>query len=217
MNALRNARFSLFAAAVLCVQPLSAQDGKALFATCTACHGANGAGNPTIGAPALAGQDAKYLERQLTNFRSGLRGGDARDSFGPQMRAAAAVLPDAVAVAAVSAYASRLPAKPLKPATRADLRNGNNLYHGKCGACHGGRAEGNASLGAPRLSGLDAAYLKRQVEGFRTGLRGSDPKDRYGRQMRLMAASLATPKDLDDVIAFIHAQGAAPAPAAAAR
>jgi cytochrome c oxidase subunit 2 len=213
MNAFRNARFLWCAAAVLCAPTAMAQDGKALFATCTACHGAHGAGNPTIGAPALAGQDAKYLERQLANFRSGLRGASPKDSFGEQMRAAAAVLGDAAAVTSVSAYASRLPAKPLKPAAGADLRNGNNLYHGKCGACHGGRAEGNVSLGAPRLSGLDADYLKRQVEHFKTGLRGSDPKDRYGRQMRVMASSLATPKDLDDVIAFIHAQGAAPAPA----
>jgi cytochrome c oxidase subunit 2 len=213
MNALRNARFVLCISALLCGHAATAQDGQALFATCTACHGADAAGNPALGAPALAGQDAQYLERQLTNFRSGLRGTDPRDTYGQQMRAAAAVLTGAAAVTAVSAYLSKLPSKVVKPEAKADLRNGNNLYHGKCGACHGGRAEGNVALGAPRLSGLDAEYIRRQVDHFKSGLRGSDAKDRHGRQMKLMATTIATQKDLDDVIAYVHAQGAAPKPA----
>ena len=90
---------------------------------------------------------------------------------------------------------------------KGDLRNGNNLYHGKCGACHGGQAEGNAALRAPRLAGLDAAYIRRQFAHFRDGLRGTDPKDIPGRQMAMMAKTLPTERDLDDVIAYIHQQG----------
>jgi len=213
MNASSNARLVLCVYALLWALPATAQDGKALFATCAACHGADATGNPATGAPALAGQDAKYLERQLANFRSGLRGADPRDTYGQQMRAASAVLPGAAAITAVSSHLSKLRANVLKPSPKADLRNGNNLYHGKCGACHGGRAEGNAALGAPRLSGLDADYIRRQIGDFKSGLRGSDPNDRYGRQMRLMAATLASDRDLDDVIAYMHAQGAAPKPA----
>ena len=37
--------------------------GEALYATCVACHGADGAGNAALNSPALAGQDAAYLER----------------------------------------------------------------------------------------------------------------------------------------------------------
>jgi cytochrome c oxidase subunit 2 len=78
-----------------------------------------------------------------------------------------------------------------------------------CVPCHGARAEGNASLFAPRLAGLDAAYLKRQYRHFRDGVRGAHPQDRYGRQMSVMAKVLPTDKDLEDVIAFIHTMGTA--------
>lgn len=186
-----------------------AATGPELYATCAACHGNRAEGNPALNAPALAGQQLAYLQRQLQNFRSGLRGSHEDDLPGSQMRAAAAVLRDEAAVAAVAGYLSALPKTTVRPAPGADLRNGNNLYHGKCGACHGGKAEGNVALASPRLAGLDAAYIRRQHHNFRTGLRGSRNEDRYGRQMSAMANVLASGKDLDDVIAYIHAQGAA--------
>jgi cytochrome c oxidase subunit 2 len=161
-----------------------------------------------MNAPALAGQDAAYLRRQLQNFRAGLRGSHKADALGAQMRAAgAASLKDEAAVTRVAEYAARLPRTVVAAPTRGDLRNGNNLYHGKCGACHGGRAEGNPSLSAPRLAGLDAAYIKRQFGHFRDGVRGAHPEDLPGRQMAMMAKTLPVERDLDDVIAFIHAQG----------
>ncbi len=186
-----------------------AATGPQLYATCAACHGRFAEGNPALNAPALAGQQAAYLQRQLRNFRAGQRGAHERDLPGKQMRAAVAVLGDEAAVAAVAGHLAGLPKTTVKPSPGADLRNGNNLYHGKCGACHGGKAEGNAALSAPRLAGLDAAYLKRQHRNFREGVRGAHAEDRYGRQMSLMANVLATEQDLDDVVAFIHAQGAA--------
>jgi cytochrome c553 len=189
---------------------LAAADGKALFAPCIACHGSRAEGNPALNAPAIAGQDAAYLERQLRAFRSERRGTHKSDSLGAQMRAAAAAtLVDDAAVAKVATYISTLPQTSRAAPGRGDLRNGNNLYHGKCGACHGGAAEGNPALKAPRLTGLDAAYIKRQFAHFRDGVRGTDPRDVPGRQMALMARTLPTERDLDDVIAFIHQQGRA--------
>ena len=121
----------------------------------------------------------------------------------------AATLADDAAVAKVATYVATLPKTLSAAPGRGDLRNGNNLYHGKCGACHGGAAEGNPALKAPRLAGLDAAYIKRQFAHFRDGVRGTDPQDVPGRQMALMARTLPTERDLDDVIAFIHQQGRA--------
>jgi cytochrome c553 len=189
----------------------SAATGPAVFTPCVACHGARAEGNEALNAPALAGQDAAYLRRQLQHFRTGLRGTHPSDSLGAQMRAAAAAsLPNDAAVAQVADYVAKLPQGFVATPPRGDLRNGNNLYHGKCGACHGGRAEGNPSLNAPRLAGLDATYLKRQFRHFRDGVRGAHADDRYGRQMALMAKTLPTERDLDDVVAFIQAQGRAP-------
>lgn len=200
----------LLAACAMCACAAGrAATGPELYATCAACHGHRAEGNPALNAPALAGQQLAYLQRQLQNFRSGLRGTHKNDLPGLQMRAAAAVLRDDSALTAVAGYLSTLPQTTVKPAAGADLRNGNNLYHGKCGACHGGKAEGNVALSSPRLAGLDAAYIKRQHHNFRAGIRGSSNEDRYGRQMSVMANVLASEKDLDDVIAFIHAQGVA--------
>jgi cytochrome c553 len=180
--------------------------GKAHYAPCAACHGAGAEGNPALNAPALAGQQAAYLERQLLNFRNGLRGGDPADTAGAQMRGMAAVLPGDQAVADVAAFLASLPMTPAASEASGDLHNGNNFYQGKCGACHGGKAEGNAALNAPRLAGLDVAYLKRQFLAFRDGKRGAAPEDKFGRQMTMMAKTLPTEKDIDDVMAFIHAQ-----------
>jgi cytochrome c553 len=41
---------------------------------CAACHGANGAGNASIGAPALAGLPAGVIEEDLKQFASGESG-----------------------------------------------------------------------------------------------------------------------------------------------
>lgn len=51
---------------------------------------------------------------------------------------------------------------------------GNNQGATACVACHGANGEGNAAAGFPRLAGLNAAYLAKQLRDYREGLR-SDP------------------------------------------
>lgn len=192
---------------LLCSPVSFGANGQQLFAPCVACHGIKGEGNAALNSPAIAGQDAAYLERQLRNFRNRLRGVHQSDTFGAQMQAAANALADDAAVAKVASYVASLPKTINGSPATGNLHNGNNLYQGKCGACHGGAAEGNSALKAPRLAGLDAAYIKRQFAYFRDGVRGTDPKDTPGRQMSMMAKTLATERDLDDIIAYIHRQG----------
>ena len=185
----------------------SAAEGDKLFSSCVACHGSKGEGNATLNAPAIAGQDAAYIERQLNHFRNRRRGTHKSDVSGAQMQAAVMVLADDAAVAKIADYVAKLPKPVVAKPAQGNVRNGTNLYHGKCGACHGGMAEGNQALKAPRLAGLDAAYLKRQFEYFRDGIRGTDPQDTPGRQMAMMAKTLPEERDLNDIIAFIHQQG----------
>jgi cytochrome c oxidase subunit 2 len=194
---------------LVCSGAAVAADAEKLYASCIACHGGKAEGNSTMNAPAIAGQDAAYLERQLRNFRSDRRGVHESDTLGAQMRAVATALADDAAVAKVAGYVASLPKTVKTAPARGDLRNGNNLYHGKCGACHGGAAEGNPALKAPRLAGLDATYIKRQFVNFRDGMRGAHPQDTPGRQMAMMARTLPTERDLDDVVAFIQQQGRA--------
>jgi cytochrome c553 len=188
----------------------AAVPGQTEYAVCVACHGASGEGNVSLKAPALAAQDADYLARQLRHFKSGVRGGEPKDVFGAQMRGMAGTLATEQAITDVSAYIAAMPPVPVAAAPGdANLRNGENLYNGACGACHGGRAQGNPALNSPRLSGLDAAYLKRQYRNYGAGIRGSHADDRYGKQMKMMSGMLPSEKDLDDVIAFILANSQA--------
>jgi cytochrome c oxidase subunit 2 len=194
-------------ALLVCSAPSVAADNASLFASCVACHGSKGEGNPALNAPAIAGQDAAYLERQLRNFRGVRRGTHKSDTLGAQMRALAKALADDAVVAKVASYAASLPRTVNATPARGDLHNGKNLYNGNCGTCHGGTAEGNPALKSPRLAGLDAAYIKRQFAHFRDGVRGTNPQDIPGRQMAMMARTLPKERDLDDVIAFIQQQG----------
>ena len=192
---------------LMCSAVSFAAEANKQFVPCAACHGNKGEGNAALNAPAIAGQDAAYLERQLQNFRHRRRGAHKSDTFGAQMQAAVAMLADDAAIARVASYVAKLPKTVAAAPARGNLHNGNNLYQGKCGACHGGAAEGNAALKSPRLAGLDAAYLKRQFAHFRDGVRGTDPQDVPGRQMAMMAKTVPAERDLDDIIAFIHTQG----------
>ena len=178
-------------------------DATAKYQACAACHGEAAQGSVELGAPALAGQDAAYLSRQLQHFKTGIRGADPRDTQGAQMKAMAATLSDDD-ILLITEYLAALPQPVPASQVTGDLKNGNNYYHAKCGACHGGQAEGNASLNAPALASLDAAYLKAQFQNFQSGVRGAHPDDMYGRQMKMMSTTLPSDKDLDDVIAFIQ-------------
>lgn len=70
------------------------EKGRTTYAVCTACHGADGKGNESLGAPALAGKDDWYLLAQLQKFKQGLRGAHKDDTRGGQMRPMAAGLDD---------------------------------------------------------------------------------------------------------------------------
>lgn len=84
------------------------EKGKALYATCAACHGADAEGVESLGSPDLRVANDWYLVTQLQNFKNGSRGSHAADSFGMQMRAAAQLLSDDEAIADVVSYISTL-------------------------------------------------------------------------------------------------------------
>ncbi len=85
-----------------------AQRGKALYATCAACHGAQGEGNQAVNGPALVATNDWYLETQLRKYKSGVRGGNPQDQLGALMRSMAGTLPDDQAIADVIAYIETL-------------------------------------------------------------------------------------------------------------
>ncbi|MFT7286903.1 MAG: cytochrome c oxidase subunit 2 [Halieaceae bacterium] len=180
-----------------------AQTGHGLYAVCATCHGASGEGNPAMNAPRLAGLPSWYIERQIDYYRRGIRGAHEEDTFGRQMAPMAATLADAAAVRHVGAFIETLAPAPAQQTVDGDPRRGKHLYD-TCGACHGGQAQGNVALGAPRLAGQQDWYLKRQLQNFRKGIRGAHPADVYGHQMVLMARSLRESAATDDLLAYLN-------------
>jgi len=73
-----------------------------------------------------------------------------------------------------------------------------------CAACHGQQGEGLAALNAPKIAGQSAWYMKRQLQNYKSGARGSHPEDTYGRQMAPMAAMLVNDAAIDNVVAYIQ-------------
>ena len=52
---------------------------------CGACHGGTAKGNKSLNAPKLTGLSKAYLQRQMSNFSSGIRGTKTEDKLGRQM------------------------------------------------------------------------------------------------------------------------------------
>jgi cytochrome c553 len=85
-----------------------ANAGKASYALCASCHGAEGEGNPALNAPALAGLQDWYVLSSLQKFKAGARGYDPEDTTGAQMRPMAMMIPDEVAMKNIVAYIAKL-------------------------------------------------------------------------------------------------------------
>jgi cytochrome c oxidase subunit 2 len=176
--------------------------GQALYAVCSACHGAQGEGNPQMNAPKLSGQAGWYLEQQLKNFKLGVRGANEKDQYGKQMAGMAATLPDTAAIKNVVAYISSLPDSHPQQTVSGDPAKGREHYE-TCVYCHGSGGQGVWSTNAPRLSQMSDWYMKRQLQNFRQGVRGSHPQDFAGAQMASMAKSLTDDQAIDDVVKHI--------------
>ena len=176
-------------------------DGKTLYAPCAPCHGAHGEGVPATGAPNIAAAERWYVERQLGNFATGLRGGQPGDTYGATMKAASSALTADQDRAAVAAYVAGLP-KAGAFASVGYTDNGRNYFNALCSACHGSNGLGNKSLGAPRLAGLPVTYLARQLAAFKSGLRGAQDGDKLGAQMRVIAAMLPDARTERNVVVY---------------
>lgn len=168
---------------------------------CTVCHGSQLKGNVNIGAPRLSGLPQWYIERQLLNFKHGLRGAHAEDTTGGEMRPMVWNLSEEELKKIAIWVATTDSPQPLIT-LNADPKVGKKLYQ-SCIACHGANAEGNELLGAPSLRGLNDWYLQTQLNHFRQGIRGSNSQDIYGQQMKAVSGVLTSDQDAANIAAYI--------------
>src|SRR5262249_51123569 len=124
--------------------------GKQMFDNCYPCHGHDGLGNETLGAPAIAGLPRWYVERQLNNFRSAMRGANPKDRDGARMRPMARSLNHPGDVESVAEYVATLPGRvPAPTMALGDTADGRTRYQNVCITCHQEDGSGNEALGAP--------------------------------------------------------------------
>ncbi len=87
-------------------------------------------------------------------------------------------------------------------ATAEDAARGRELFQ-LCAQCHGTAGEGTRLYLAPAIAGQARWYVQRQLEKFRSGVRGTHPDDVGGLRMHPMSLSLRRDEDLADVAAYV--------------
>lgn len=174
-----------------------AEAGKTKAAACGGCHGADG-NSGVASFPKLAGQNVKYLLKQMGDIKSGARSVPAMtgqlDGKSEQ---------DMQDIAAY--FSSQYPT--VGAAKKELVELGEKIYRAgskesgvsACTACHSPTGKGNAMAGFPALSGQHADYIATQLRAFREGERTNDGD---AKMMRSVAFRL-TNKEVDAVASYI--------------
>ena len=170
--------------------------GQAKSALCAACHGNDGNSQLAMN-PKLAGQNAKYLVKQLQDFKSGARAGAT-------MSAMVLSLSEGDMQDLAAWYSSQQPtvlgANPESIELAESLYRGGNkeLSVAACSACHSPTGRGNAPAGFPAISGQHPEYTLLQLKDFRAGTRQNDTS----AMMRTVVERL-TDKELEALASYI--------------
>ena len=175
---MKSSRVSLWIAALLlagtAAQAQNAELARAeeiVQGNCFICHGIDGESSSPV-FPRLAGQNAAYVARQLSDYKSGKRVSSAMQPMVRDLNAA-----DFKALGAW--FASRKPqAHAVEDAELAQvgrfIYQRGNPYSGvaACAACHGPKGHGTEAL--PRLAGQHALYTENQLKAFNKRQRTND-------------------------------------------
>lgn len=165
-------------------QAQDAAAGHAKAAMCIGCHGIVGyrASFPAVHkVPMIAGQNAKYLENALIEYKKGER-------KHPTMKAIAASLSDKD-MADLAAYYETLGPGSVKtvaaaPAPSAEVEA--LLTKGNCASCHGADFNKPIDGSYPRLAGQYADYLYVALKAYQT-----TDNPRIGRGNAIMVGQVA--------------------------
>ena len=178
--------------------------GEQLYRNCTICHGPDAEGIPLQLAPALSGLSEKYIFEQLKKFKSGFRGKHTDDKAGLRMLPMAQTLSSEEDMQSVASHIVGLASSQVEASLEGgDAMKGQALY-AVCQACHGPDGKGNDLLNAPSLLNQYDWYHLTQLKNFKSGVRGTNPQDITGAQMRPMSMILADEQAMKDVIAYIQ-------------
>ena len=170
--------------------------GQAKSALCGSCHGVDG-NSPLAMNPKLAGQNARYMVKQLQDFKSGARAGAIMASM-------VLSLSDQDMEDIAAWYSSQQPTiqgadpESIELAERLYRAGNSEIAVAACSACHSPTGKGNAPAGFPSLSGQHAEYTLQQLKDFRSGVRQNDG----GEMMRTVVERL-TDKELEALASYV--------------
>ena len=161
---------------------------------CFICHGADGESSSPV-FPRLAGQHARYVERQLADYKSGRRKSSAMQPMVEDLSAA-----DFKALGLY--FESRKPQthavadSELAQVGQVVFARGNPTSGvAACSSCHGAKGAGTETL--PRLAGQHAQYTEKQLRAFDKRERTND-----NAVMHSIASKLSE-KEMKAVAAYI--------------
>ncbi len=176
---------------------------EARWSQCTPCHGTDGNGTLKQAAPPIAGLPAWYIESQLGKYRAGIRGSHFDDAAGLRMKPMAQTLPTEEDVKNMAAFVASMPAPPHSDATISGYGPNAASTFGLCVACHGADGAGNPAMNAPPIAGQADWYVYEQLRKFKAGIRGGNPTDITGGQMRAIAMGLGNDAALHDLARYV--------------
>ena len=179
-------------ALVLAASPLAAQADMAraeeiVQGKCFICHGADGeSSSPAF--PRLAGQNASYVMRQLSDYKAGKRKSTTMQPMVEDLSPADfKALGDFYASRPTMGHAVEDPE--LAQVGKFIYQRGNP-YTGvaSCATCHGANGHGSETL--PRLAGQHAQYTENQLRSFNKRERTNDNAVMHGIASKLSELEL---------------------------
>ena len=189
-------------------QPDAVAAGRTIFEhgteagrpACASCHMSNGAGQPDVGIPRLAGLTSSYIADQLNYFASGARQNAAMSAYAallsPGQRVEVAQYLQSIPIP-VSADVPAPPVAQLARGAQVFLNGDEHSGLVACAQCHGPTALGVGDF-SPRLAGQSAPYVMSELQAWQAG----DMRDPKGIYMRAVARHLTT-GDLQAVAAYV--------------
>ena len=192
-------------------QAVDLEKGKEINGTCAACHSDNGQGGKKGEYPRIAGQQIKYIESQLRNFRARTRVNipmfpytQERELSDEDIKDISAYLNGIKLDTKMPIYTGNEDALTrllmaekvmISPRAEGDLANGEKIFQKQCAGCHGKTGKGKGMF--PMLVGQYTNYLQRQVDLYLKGDRPHDEEGTVGVLNGLKA------QDIQDILAYL--------------
>jgi len=157
-------------------------EGNASVMACQSCHQMSGKGQASANFPRLAGQNPKYMIKQLQNFAEG-----SRHNY-PTMKTIASGMinkdgePKQVAYDVAAYFAQQDVEIAGADADDQTLKMGERIVERgipdknvpACSSCHGPKGQGVPPV-FPQVAGQHASYIAKQLNDWEKGARENDP------------------------------------------